>query len=219
MSETIKELLQASVADLSLELNRAELEKFAVFAAELIKWNRKINLTAITSPRDIVLKHFLDSLVLLKAIGPTGKLLDIGSGGGFPSIPLKLVLPNLAIVSVDAVEKKIRFQRHAARTLQLEGFSAIHARCEDLQDNYAGFFDWIVSRAFSDLPTFAALALPMLQKNGRIIAMKGKRGREEAAAAASTLGETGLAVDDVVECRLPVTGELRTLVVLKKIDG
>ncbi len=219
MSESIEDLLLTCATELGLALDAEKLEKFAAFAGELIKWNRKINLTAITNERDIVVKHFADSLVLLKFIEGAGSLLDIGSGGGFPSVPLKIMLPMLSVVSVDAVEKKILFQRHVARFLSLEDFSAVHARCEELRWEYAEHFDWIVSRAFSDIATFAGMVAPLLKRNGRIIAMKGKRGGDEAISAVPRLAEIGVVVAEFIELKLPVTGEPRSLVIMKKIDG
>ena len=217
MSARIKDLLLESASHLGLELTAANLEKFVVFADELVKWNRKINLTAITDDKEIVVKHFADSLVLLKVVGETGSLLDIGSGGGFPSIPLKIMLPMLFVVSVDAVEKKILFQRHIARLLRLEQFSAVHARCEDLHGEYAEQFDWVVSRAFSDLVKFAGMALPFQGGSGVIIAMKGKRGGDEASLAAHRLAEIGVTVVDVIHLGLPLTDDTRSLVIMKKL--
>ena len=217
MNTQIKELLMSCGHHLGIELTSNQLGKFGEFATELKKWNRKINLTSITDDRDIVLKHFADSLLLMKAIGRAGNLLDIGSGGGFPAIPLKIILPKLSIVSVDAVEKKILFQRHVARTLGLNEFSAVHARGEELPGKYAGHFDWVVSRAFSDIPTFVRIALPLLRDDGRMVAMKGKKGSEEAAAAVKQCLTMGVEVTGVLDYRLPVSGELRYLVVMEKM--
>jgi len=216
MSAQMRELLQASASELGLELSADNLGKFILLAGELKKWNRKINLTAITCDRDIVLKHFADSLALIRLVGEIGCLLDVGSGGGFPSLPLKIMLPKLAVTSVDSVGKKILFQRHAARALELENFTAIHARCEDLGPGYAEHFDWIVSRAFSDIPAFAEIAAPLVKPEGRIIAMKGKGGWVEGASAVSRLSELGLVVEEVIDFLLPVSGDPRSLVVMKK---
>ena len=166
-----------------------------------------------------MIKHFADSLSLLGSLKKSGTLLDIGSGGGFPAIPLKIMLPHLSVVSVDAVEKKILFQRHAGRLLQLENFAALHARAEELIESYASQFDYVVSRAFSDLPHFVSLALPLLKETGQIIAMKGRDGREEAAAAEKQFAELGVKVADCIHLRLPVSGDDRYLVVMKKIDA
>ena len=198
-------------------LTTAELGKFYTFAAELKKWSRKINLTAITADEDIAVKHFLDSLTVLKVVGPKGRLLDIGSGGGFPAIPLKIACHDLHVTSVDAVEKKVIFQRHAARLLGLHGFEALHARGEELAAHHAGSFDWVVSRAFSDIPTFVRIALPLIKAGGKIVAMKGRGGREEAETVAAALAELGVRVTDVIEFRLPVSGDARALIVMERI--
>ncbi len=218
MSKQLKDLVSKGASELGIGLSEEQLEKFSLYADELRKWNRKFNLTSITRESDIAVKHFADSLMLLRVIGINGSLLDIGSGGGFPSIPVKITLPMLRVVSVDAVEKKILFQRHMARILGLDNFFPIHCRCEELTAEYAESFDWIVSRAFSDIGAFARLALPFLRGGGRIIAMKGSRGKEEATAAFPALAEVGVAISEVMEIKLPVTGDQRSLVVMKKLS-
>lgn len=216
MKKEALDLLRRCATAFAIELSAQELRLFDLFADELKKWNRKINLTAIKDDREIVIKHFADSLSLLGCFKKTGKLLDIGSGGGFPAIPLKIMLPELPVLSVDAVEKKILFQRHAARLLQLENFTALHARVEDLANKHAAEFDTIVSRAFSDLPLFVTLALPLLKPTGQIIAMKGKEGREEAFAAEKSLASLGAEIVECIPLHLPSSGAERFLVVMAK---
>jgi 16S rRNA (guanine527-N7)-methyltransferase len=216
VNDRAKELLVAGVASLGLHLTTAELAKFIALAAELKKWGRKINLTAIREDEDVAIKHFLDSLTLLRIIGTKGNLLDIGSGGGFPAIPLKIMSHDMHIVSVDAVEKKIIFQRHVARQLSLKHFEALHARAEELSAGHAGRFDWIVSRAFTDVPTFVRIALPLLAEGGCIIAMKGKGGREEAAVSLPALQGMAVRVSEIIEFRLAGHGDLRVLIVMKR---
>jgi len=210
------ELLVRCATELGIELDSNELGRFGRFAEELKKWNRKINLTAIRDDRDIVVKHFADSLTLLRAVDRAGSLLDIGSGGGFPCIPLKIMLPKLSVVSVDAVEKKVLFQRQAARLLHLQHFTALHVRGEELVKSYASHFDTVVSRAFSDLPYFVSLALPLLKDSGRIVAMKGREGQEEADAAGRQLTDLGARVIECIRLKLPVSGDVRYLVVMGK---
>lgn len=216
MNKEALELLRHCAEEFEIELTASQRELFDLFAEELKKWNRKINLTAIKSDREIVIKHFADSLSLLGSCPKTGTLLDIGSGGGFPAIPLKIMLPQLSVFSVDSVEKKILFQRHAARVLQLQDFSAIHARVEALVKIHAAQFDTIVSRAFSDLPFFVTLALPFLKDSGQIIAMKGREGREEVDAAEKQLADLGVKVVECLKLKLPVSGAERFLVVMEK---
>ena len=217
MNERAKELFGRGLAELGVTLTSAELGKFYLLAAELGKWSRKINLTAIRGDEDIAVKHFIDSLTVLRAIGTKGTLLDIGSGGGFPALPVKIARHDLQVVSVDAVEKKIIFQRHAARLLGLHHFDALHVRGEELAGNYAGHFDWVVSRAFSDIPTFVRMALPLVKDAGRIVAMKGKGGRDEARAAELPLADMGVRVTEVMEFVLPISGDARSLIVIERM--
>ena len=184
----------------------------------MCKWNRKINLTSITLPEEIAVKHFLDSLTLAKYVDVAGELLDIGSGGGFPGIPLKIMSQGASVVSVDAVEKKILFQRHIVRTLAIEGFTALHCRAENLFPEYQAYFKTVVSRAFADIPEFVKHALPLLAEKGVIVAMKGRDGRKESEAAADELRKMDAVVSVVHEFELPLLKDLRSLIVISRIQ-
>jgi len=216
MNQAAKDLLIAGARELGISLSAAQLASLNQFAEELKKWNRRINLTAITDDEGIAVKHLVDSLSLLKVVQGPGRLLDIGSGGGFPGIPVKIVQPDLEIVSVDAVVKKISFQKQAVRLLNLANFTALHVRAETLAADYAESFDWVVSRAFSDIPSFVAMALPVLKRNGRIVAMKGRNAAEEVAAAEGELAKLGARVTSVEDFLLPGSGDARSLVLIVK---
>jgi 16S rRNA (guanine527-N7)-methyltransferase len=164
-----------------LDLDRHHTELFAGHARELLHWNKTINLTTITDPFEVAVKHFLDSLAPAKLISPGATLLDIGSGGGFPGIPLQVVIPSLSVTLIDASRKKVNFLKHVIRTLKLEGIEALHIRAEDLADNrtYLKHFDFIVSRALTDLKSFIHQALPLLASKGKIIALKGREDQTE----------------------------------------
>lgn len=218
MNQAAKELLKSGAAALGLELSAAQFAALNQFAEELKKWNRKINLTAITDDEGIAVKHLVDSLTLLRAVQGEGKLLDIGSGGGFPGIPVKVAAPGLDVVSVDAVVKKISFQKQAVRLLHLDRFTPLHARAESLAADYARSFDWVVSRAFSDLPSFVSMALPLLKEGGRIIAMKGPGGAQEAESVRDELARMGVAVSTVLEFPLPGSGDARSLVIMERTE-
>ena len=211
-------LLVDGAASLGLSLDEDQIEKFTAFVLELSKWNHKINLTAIRGSREVIVKHLLDSLTLLAYLNLNGRLLDIGSGAGFPSIPLSILRPDLAIVSVDTVQKKILFQRHIARTLKLDNFTAVHARAESLVNSSNERYDFIVSRAFSSIKTFTELSLPLLAEDGKAVAMKGAGGKEEALKTESELTGLMAKIERVIEFKLPVTGDNRSLIVLSKIN-
>lgn len=214
MNKVAKDLLLAGAKELGVTISPAQLASLDSFAEELKKWNKKINLTAIDDDQGIAVKHLVDSLSLLKVVNGSGSLLDIGSGGGFPGIPVKILLPELSIVSVDAVVKKISFQKQAVRLLQLADFTPLHVRAETLAADYAASFDWVVSRAFSDLPSFVAMALPLVKREGRIVAMKGRNAAEEVAAAEPALAKMGVRVESVHDFQLPGAGDARSLVVM-----
>jgi 16S rRNA (guanine527-N7)-methyltransferase len=161
---------------IEIDLDHTQNRLFSIHAIELIKWTQKINITTITDPIEVASNHFLDSLVPAQFIPPEATLLDIGSGGGFPGIPLKVILPKLSVTLIDASRKKTSFLKHVVRTLKLDNIEALHLRAEDLaiQPSYMNRFDVIISRALASLGAFVRLALPLLADGGVIIALKGQ---------------------------------------------
>jgi 16S rRNA (guanine527-N7)-methyltransferase len=206
------------LALLGVHLDAVALERLEWLGQELLRWNRTHNLTAITDPLEVREKHLVDSLTLLPLLERAQRLLDLGSGPGFPALPLKIARPALEVVSVDAVGKKIAFQRHIARTLKFNGFTAVHGRAEDLAGNaaYGVTFDVVTARALGSLPLLAKLAAPCLAPGGRLIAMKGAEGAAELAAAQDELTALGLVCTERHELRLPVSGAERCLLVLER---
>jgi 16S rRNA (guanine527-N7)-methyltransferase len=176
-----RDLLVEGAETFGIRLNVEQVAAFDLYLRELLKWNQKINLTAIRSEKGIILKHFLDSLSVYPYLTKTTSLLDIGSGAGFPGIPLRIVHPSLEITLIDSVRKKIDFQRHIIRMLDLKGMEAIHGRIQDKEilQSMTGRFDAVISRAFSDLQTLLVLAFPFLKPGGVILAMKGELDEEE----------------------------------------
>jgi 16S rRNA (guanine527-N7)-methyltransferase len=174
-AESRKILIEGAKA-FDIELDDKAVEAFDLYLKELLKWNRKINLTAIRTEKGVVLKHFLDSLSILPLLPKPSSLLDVGSGPGFPGIPLKIVAPSLDVTLIDSVRKKVDFQRHVIRTLGLKGIETIHARIESERGlpGMEGQFDGVISRALSDTQTFLNLSHPFLKRGGVALAMKGK---------------------------------------------
>jgi 16S rRNA (guanine527-N7)-methyltransferase len=169
------DLIIEGAAAFDIELNTSQTRQFAIHATELVRWNRKINITAITEPSEVAVKHFLDSLLAARFIPTHATLLDIGSGGGFPGIPLKVLLPALSVTLIDASRKKISFLKHVIRTLGIDNIEALHIRAEDLSKDplYLNRFDVIISRALTSLELFRRLALPLLIDGGLIMSLKG----------------------------------------------
>ena len=176
-----RKILIEGAKSFGINLDERTVEAFDLYLRELLRWNQKINLTAIRREKEIVLKHFLDSLSVFPYLSHISSLLDIGSGAGFPGIPLKMVLPSMEVALIDSVLKKVDFQRHIIRSLGLREIEAIHGRVQDNENlrRMEGRFDMAVSRAFSDLRTFPALSSKFLKKGGIALAMKGELGDEE----------------------------------------
>ncbi len=174
-SKKWQNLIYEGAKNLDIQIDKRKIEKFAIHAIELMKWNQKTNLTAITDPFEVAVKHFLDSIVPVKIIPSNASLLDIGSGGGFPGIPLKISLPSLSVTLIDASRKKVSFLKHIIRILELKNIDALHIRAEEFANKpgIAKTFDVIISRALSSMTSFTLTALPFLKKEGVIIAMKG----------------------------------------------
>lgn len=217
MSSIIGTIVEEEAKTAGLSLSSLQIQSFELYAAELIKWNSKVNLTAITKDKEIAVKHFIDSLSLAPYITVNDRLLDIGSGAGLPVIPLKIVRPEIPMVSVDAVAKKIHFQRHILRILNLPDIEAIHARVEVLPKTYSGAFTVITSRAFTRLDHFVSLAAPLLAEGGVLIAMKGDGADSEIASNDEIIRGGGFAVTSVHCYTLPYNMGARVLTFLKRI--
>jgi 16S rRNA (guanine527-N7)-methyltransferase len=215
----IRPALEKGLEEMGMSLSEECIQSFELFAEELKKWNRKVNLTSICKDADIAIKHILDSLVFAASVNDRDRVLDIGSGAGVPAIPLKIVKPDTNVVSVDAVGKKILFQRHAARALGLDGFEALHARVEALHATHAGSFDVITSRAFSNLEMFVALAAPLLKSGGRMIAMKGPHVDNELERAGDELRSRGFEISLLETYSLPMNKGERSLVTVTAVKA
>jgi 16S rRNA (guanine527-N7)-methyltransferase len=200
-----------------IHLDEATVEAFELFLGELLKWNQKINLTAIRSETGIITKHFLDSLSVHPWVPKSSSLLDIGSGPGFPGIPLKMVEPALEVTLIDSVRKKVDFQRHIIRKLGLKGIDAIHGRVQESEilQRMEGRFDRVVSRAFSDLSTFLILSYPFLKEGGIALAMKGELKGEEAVDSLEEMRDH-YRLEETVAFTLPFTSLKRTIHLFEK---
>ncbi|MBI3399120.1 MAG: 16S rRNA (guanine(527)-N(7))-methyltransferase RsmG [Deltaproteobacteria bacterium] len=180
-TEQLKHILKTGAAELGVAIGDKETSLFLIYLAELKEWNKKINLTSITEGRDIIIRHFLDSLILAPFFAGKETLLDIGSGAGFPGIPLKLVLPDLKIMLMDSVNKKAVFMRHIIRMLGLRDIEAVQGRAEDTAviKKFGSSFDVVASRAFAELGRFLEIAMPYAKNGGMVLAVKGPKGVEE----------------------------------------
>ncbi len=178
MEETIfTPLFRLCCQEVDIDIKAGQAQSFGIYFKELVFWNSRINLTAITAPEDIAIKHFVDSLLPQKVIKLEGSLADIGSGAGFPGVPLKIINPWLCVSLVESNRKKANFLRHIIRTLKLDNISVQETRAENLKTEKG--FDIVIARAFSDTAKFIKIAQPLTKKNGFIVVMKGKDREKE----------------------------------------
>ncbi len=208
-------------AAFGIPLSPTQLAQFAAYEALLLEWNDRISLTAIRSPRAIRIRHFLDALTCATATGPLDgrALIDVGSGAGFPGLPLKILYPGLRLTLVDSVAKKARFLELAAGELGLAGVTVVADRVETLGHDPAlrEQYDWAVGRAVAEMRVLAEYLLPFCRVGGRLLAQKGESAAAEVAAAAHALAELGGGAVTLTTVQLPETEEAHTLVVVKKI--
>jgi 16S rRNA (guanine527-N7)-methyltransferase len=187
-SEQWRQTVIEGACALGLQVSEADAGSMGRHARELLQWNRVTNLTAITDPFEVAVKHYVDAVAAASRIAAGIRVLDAGSGGGFPGIPLKIVRPDLSVTLVDSVRKKVSFLKHAIRSLGLTGIDAVHGRLEALArlPSLQKKFDLVVCRAFSSLNDFVRLTLPFLSTGGSLLALKG---RETEAAPEKAHGE------------------------------
>jgi 16S rRNA (guanine527-N7)-methyltransferase len=206
---------------LGIRLSPRQVSLFSRYEQELVEWNARFNLTAIRDPESIRAKHFLDSLscVLAWKDSPPACLIDIGTGAGFPGIPLKILYPALSLVLVESVGKKAEFCRHLASTFGLERVEVTQARAEEVgQDKkYRERFDWSTARAVANLPILVEYLLPLVRVGGAILAQKGESGPAEAHASEKSIRLLGGRLRQLIKVDLPGVAEERYLVVIDKI--
>ena len=192
------------------------MDKYKIYTDYLLEVNSHTNLTTITDPDEIELKHFKDSLTVLDYIKENDKVLDIGAGAGFPGIPLRIE-KNIDLTLIDSVNKKVVFMNEVIEKLDLENARAIHTRAEDFAKDHRGEFDVVVSRAVANMATLSELCLPLVKVGGLFIALKGPRADEELENAKNALGILGGKV--IKKDKIDLDGNERINLVVKKVKS
>jgi 16S rRNA (guanine527-N7)-methyltransferase len=213
--------LSEGAAEVGVPLGKAELELFTLYHRELLLWNRRINLVSQQTSREIVIRHFVDSLTPAPWIErPEGLLIDIGSGGGFPGIPLRIALPGLKLALVESSRKKTSFLAHIVRTLHLDNVTIIRERVAALigEAACAGAFDTVISRAVFKLPELLRMASFFLKPEGLLIALKGPDPQEEMDEAKMVLNAAGMILTACRDSRLPGTNISRKIIIYKRLS-
>lgn len=215
-----KELLKdLALEKLAIELSPDQIEKFSLYAELLVQWNEKVNLTSITEPEEIILKHFIDSLSLAPFVKGL-KMADIGTGAGFPGVPLKILLPEVKVYLVDSLAKRLDFLEVVIESLGLTDVETVHARAEDFARDplYREKFSCVTSRAVARLPVLLEYAVPLLELGGYFLAAKGSQVDEEISESHKALQVLGAEIKDVKRLSLGQEAEHRSIVVVEKLS-
>lgn len=206
---------------IDIDITDKQVEKFFSYMNLLIEWNQKINLTTIIEPKEIIIKHFVDCGTILKYLKDGENIIDIGTGAGFPGIPVKILNENLNVTLVDSLNKRINFLSEVCNALNLENVQLIHSRAEDLAKNndYREKFDKSVSRAVANLSTLSEYDIPFIKKGGKMIAMKGFEIDEELNNAEKAINILGGKIKEINKFTLIDTDNKRSIVVIDKVKN
>ena len=215
------QILRQGASQFNLTLSEAQLKAFELYSRELITWNQKVNLTRIVEPEEIAVKHFLDSLSLAQALSdfpPDISLIDVGTGAGFPGLPLKIAWPDIRLTLLESTGKKTAFLQHVVDALNLNGVTVLTARSEKAgrQPEHREQYDVAVARAVSELRVLAEYTLPLVKVGGLVIAQKGQEPVAEVEQAAGALETLGGKISRIMPVSVPGLAADRHLVIIKK---
>ena len=215
----MRDILATTSSSLGISLSEKALRLFEIYHDELLTWNKKINLVSVKSDLDIPIRHFLDSLTLAPFIkDQRSQVLDIGSGAGFPGIPLKIAIPSLKVFLCESSRKKTSFLKHIIRTLHLTDITVIHNRAEHLMEDeaYRGTFTLVTSRATLKLPQLFRMGAYFLAPKGILLAMKSKKVEEELREGVNISQNLGFNYSARHDITFPMTGDFRTIIIYEK---
>ncbi|MEA1963718.1 MAG: 16S rRNA (guanine(527)-N(7))-methyltransferase RsmG [Candidatus Aerophobetes bacterium] len=217
----LEEILQKGGKELGIIFSLSQMKDFCIYLEELKRWNERFNLTGIKKDEDIISKHFLDSLsceMLMESFD--SKMIDIGTGAGFPSLPLKIHRPQISPTLVDSNRNRIIFLNYLVSTLRLKGVRIVRSRAEDFAKcNERESYDYAVCRALTKLRVTLEYSFPFLKVGGYLIAQKGSTAEEEIRESRKALSILGGEVKQIIHFNLPITGEGRVLVKIKKVES
>lgn len=217
----MREVAQLAYDLFAIRLTQSQLSALEIYEQQLIKWNTQYNLTAIKDPEQIRIRHFLDSLTCLLVMRDSAieRVIDVGSGAGFPGLPIKIVHSTIQMTLVDSVGKKVKFCQHIVQKLNLEGVRVIQGRVEELghHPQHRQRYDWALARAVAILPALLEYLLPFVRIGGSVLAMKGESAHSEAHSAEHALRVLGGHLREILPVKLPGVAEDHFLVVVDKV--
>lgn len=213
--------LQNQAQKIDINLTNKQLNEFYTYMNLLIEWNKNINLTAITEPEEIIKKHFIDSLTISKNIKKDSSIIDVGTGAGFPGIPLKIVREDINVVLLDALNKRLNFLNEVIKENKLENIETVHFRAEEIGKNkkYREKYDIATSRAVAQLNILAEYLLPLVKIGGKCICMKGSNVEEELKNSKKAITLLGGEIEKIEEFILPDSDIKRNVIIIKKVNS
>ena len=221
MSKVLREMLIGGAKELGIELSERQIEQFLTYLEILRNWNKRMNLTSLKDPREIIVSHFLDSLTIHKAIDTRKEIsaIDLGTGAGFPGIPLKILRPEISLSLLDSRRKRIEFLKYLSKSLKLKGLEIIWGRAEEYgrKEGYRERYDVVLARALARLNILAELGIPFLKIRGLFIAQKGQKLKGELEEARKAIEILGGELKGIISLRLPFSHKSRKLVIIEKI--
>ena len=219
--EEFKKTMIAYAEKINIKFTEEQLEKFYQYMNMLLEWNEKINLTAIVEPKEVILKHFIDSLTINKYLKENATLADVGTGAGFPGIPLKILRPDIKVTLVDSLNKRINFLNEVIEKLNLEDIVTVHSRIEDFGKNkrYREKFDYVTARAVANLAVLSEYLIPIAKIGGKCVCMKGSNVEEEITSGKNAINVLGGKIEKVDEFVLPDSDISRNVIILSKIKN
>lgn len=208
--------MDLSLPEFDATMQEAQMENFEQYLGLLLKWNRTFNLTTITDPMEVYEKHFSDSATPLQFISSNVDLVDMGTGAGFPGIPIKILRPDIRVTLIEATTKKVNFCENVIRELDLKAINVINGRAEDENImNKAGTFDVVISRATLKLPSFISVGSKYLNQNGKLVAMLGAKWSDDLEKAFNSIKKASLKLTKVHEYLLPMSQSKRALLIFE----
>ena len=213
-----KEMFSKELKQMQIELLDEQYKKFFDYMNLLIEWNEKINLTTIIEPKEVVTKHFIDSLTITPFINKNERIIDVGTGAGFPGIPIKILYPDSEVVLLDSLNKRLNFLNEVISRLQLKKIETLHLRAEEagIDERHRETYDTVVSRAVAPLNILLEYTVPLAKKNGKCIYMKSNKLDSEIENAKNAIKELNVIVEKKEELKLPFTEIERTILLMRK---
>jgi len=217
--ESFFEEIKEKLKKININIDEVQAKNLYEYMKLMLEWNEKINLTAITEPKEVILKHFVDSLTILKYLSKEEKIIDVGTGAGFPGIPLNIMKNDCNYTLLDSLNKRITFLNEVINNLELKNINTIHSRVEEIGKNkkYRESYDIATSRAVAPLNILLEYLLPLVKVGGKCICMKGSNIEEEIESAKNAIKILGGEIEKIEKITLPDSDMVRNIVIIKKV--